>query len=172
MNTQSVLLTYATRFGSTKEVAEAVAATLRTAGLEVDIQPTAQVKSSANYGAVVLGAAIYNGKWHADAHQFLLVHQEALQQRPVAIFALGPLSAGDAPRRNARRQLDHDLAKYPWLTPVALEVFAGKYDPSKPGMGFFERFVPASDHRDWQAIRAWATSLAALLQRRDVSQAV
>ncbi len=48
MNTQSVLLTYATRFGSTKEVAEAVAATLRTDGLEVDIQPMAQVKSPAN----------------------------------------------------------------------------------------------------------------------------
>ena len=168
MNTNSVLLAYTTRFGSTQEVAETVAASLREAGLQVDLRLMMQVESLDQYEAVVLGAAIYNAKWHADAHQFLAQHQEALLQRPVAIFTLGPLSTSAAAKRNSRRQLDKELAKYPWLKPVALEIFAGKYDPSKPGLGFFERMMPARDHRDWAAIRAWANALPAQLEHAEM----
>jgi menaquinone-dependent protoporphyrinogen oxidase len=164
MNNRSILLTYATRFGSTQEVAEAITAVLREAGLKVDVQPMGQVKALDQYAAVVLGAAIYSAKWHPDAHQFLSQQQDALQHRPVAIFTLGPLSTSAAAKRNSRRQLDKELAKYPWLKPAAVEVFTGKYDPSKPGLSFFDRFVPASDHRDWAAIRAWANALPAQLQ--------
>ncbi len=170
MNTNSVLLAYATRFGSTQEVAETVAASLREAGLKVDLRLMSQVESLDQYEVVVLGAAIYNTKWHADAHQFLAQHQEAFMQRPVAIFTLGPLSNSAAAMRNSRRQLDKELAKYHWLKPVAVEVFAGKYDPTKPGLGFFERLLPARDYRDWEAIRAWATTLPAQLQRAAMLQ--
>jgi len=169
-NTKSILLAYATRFGSTQEVAETVAATLREAGLEVDLQPMQDVKSLECYDAVVLGAAIYNAKWNVVAHQFVSQYQDALAQLPVAIFTLGPLSASDAAKRNSRRQLDMELAKYPWLKPVALEIFAGKYDPSKPGMGFFDRFLPARDVRNWDAIRAWANELSAQLQHAELLQ--
>src|SRR6476659_624462 len=105
MNNQSILLAYASRYGSTQEVADTIAAALRTAGLEVDIQPMRQVKTLAHYDAVVLGAAIYNARWHPDAHQFLSQHQESLSQRPVAIFALGPLSTSEAAMQRSRRQL-------------------------------------------------------------------
>ena len=170
MNTKSILLAYATRFGSTQEVAETIAASLRQAGLTVDIQPMQEVGTLANYDAVVIGAAIYNAKWHADAHHFVSLHQEALEQRPVVIFTLGPLSPSEAAKRNSRRQLDMELAKYPWLKPVAVEIFAGKYDPSKPGLGFFERFLPARDYRNWDAIRAWANALPMQLQHSEVLQ--
>ena len=170
MNTQSILLAYASRFGSTQEVAETIAASLRQAGLNVDIQPMQEVKSLDRYDAVVLGAAIYNARWHANAHLFLSQNQESLTQRPVAIFTLGPLSSSEAAKRNSRRQLDSELAKYSWLKPVAVEIFAGKYDPSKPGLSFFDRFVPASDHRNWDAIRAWAQTLSVQLQHGEVLQ--
>lgn len=168
MNTNSVLLAFATRFGSTQEVAETVAVSLREAGLKVDLQLMRQVESLDHYAAVVLGAAIYNTKWHAEAHQFLAQHQAALRQRPVAIFTLGPLSSSAAAMRNSRRQLDRELAKYPWLKPVALEIFPGKYDPTKPGLGFFYRLAPARDYRNWDAIRAWVNALPAQLQRAEV----
>ena len=168
MNTRSILLAYATRYGSTQEVAETITAALRQAGLEVDMQPMREVKTLDNYDAVVLGAGIYNAKWHPDAHRFLSQHQETLRQRLVVIFALGPLSNSDTAMRNSRRQLDKELAKYPWLKPAAVEIFAGKYDPSKPGLGFFERLLPASDHRDWDAMRAWANALPAQLQRDEM----
>jgi menaquinone-dependent protoporphyrinogen oxidase len=166
MNTKSILLAYATRYGSTQEVAEVITATLREAELEVDIQPTQEVKTLDNYAAVVLGAAIYNAKWHPDAHKFLSQHQESLKQRSVAIFALGPLSTNDTAMRRSRRQLEKELEKYHWLKPVALEMFVGKIDPAK--LGFFERLVTtASDLRDWEAIRAWANALPAQFQPDD-----
>ena len=58
MNTRSILLAYATRYGSTQEVAETITATLREAGLKVDMQPMQDVRTLDNYDAVVLGAAI------------------------------------------------------------------------------------------------------------------
>jgi len=167
MNTKSILVTYATRYGSTQEVAESITIALSQAGFEVELQPLQDVKTLDSYGAVVLGAAIYNARWHPDAHKFLSQHQEALKQRPIAIFALGPLSTSDAAMLRSRRQLDKELEKYSWLRPVAQEIFVGKLDPSK--LSFFDRLMsPASDHMDWEAIRAWANALPARLQREEV----
>lgn len=163
-NTRSILLAYATRYGSTQEVAEAIATELQQAGLEVELQPMREVAALDNYAAIVLGAAVYNAKWHPDAHQFLIQHQEALGERTVAIFALGPLSASSAAMRNSRRQLDMELAKYPWLKPVALGMFVGKMDPAK--LNFLDRLGSrATDNRDWNVIRGWARSLTAQLRQ-------
>jgi len=168
----SILVAYATRYGSTQEVAEAVAATLREGGLAVDLQPARAVQTLADYSAIVLGAPIYIGSWHKDALNFLSRHREALAGRPVAIFALGPIHGGETEVQGSRAELDKELAKFPWLTPAALEVFVGKYDPAKlrfpdsllakfPGTPLYN--LPASDERDWTAIRAWASNLAAKL---------
>jgi len=67
----SVLVAYATRYGSTQEVAEVVAGTLRERGLEVDIQPMRKVQTLAGFRAVVLGAPLYMFRWHKDALRFL-----------------------------------------------------------------------------------------------------
>jgi menaquinone-dependent protoporphyrinogen oxidase len=85
----------------------------------------------------------------------------------MAIFALGPLTTDNAAKQRSRRQLDKELEKYPWLKPVALEMFVGKYDPSQQ-RGFFDRFVPASDRREWNVIRAWANALPAQLQHDEM----
>ena len=69
-----VLVGYATRYGSTQEVAEAVAATLREGGLAVDIRPLREVRTLAGYSAVVLGAPLFMFRWHQDALRFLITH--------------------------------------------------------------------------------------------------
>jgi menaquinone-dependent protoporphyrinogen oxidase len=154
-------------------VAEAVAAVVRDSGLEVELQPMQKVRTLDGYHAVVLGAPFYIGQWHKEAHNFLARHQAALAEKPVAIFALGPLSADEKEVQGSRAQLDQALAKHPWLRPVALEMFAGKYDPAK--LNLPDRLLtslpasplhglPAIDQRDWAAIRAWAGSLAAQFQ--------
>lgn len=164
-----VLVGYATRYGSTQEVAEEVVAALRERGLEVDLQPMRKVRTLAGYSAVVLGAPLYMFRWHKDARRFISRHREALAERPVAIFALGPFTTGaEEEWRGSREQLDRELAKFPWLTPVALEVFGGKFDPEKlrfPHKPFLRR-VPASDLRDWAAIRTWAGKVCDDLGRR------
>jgi len=158
----SVLVAYATRYGSTQEVAEAVAATLRERGLEVDIQPMQKVHTLEGYRAVVLVTALYMSHLYKDARRFLSQHRKALTERPVAIFALGPLHTDEKEWQLSRKQLEKELAKFPWLTPVALELFGGKIDPAKLHFPF--NHMPAGDVRDWTAINAWASSLAATLQ--------
>jgi menaquinone-dependent protoporphyrinogen oxidase len=164
----SVLVAYATRYGSTQEVAESVAATLRERGLAVDVHPMQDVRSLDQYGAVVVGAPFYMFHWYKDALHFLARHRAALTTRPVAIFALGPLHAEEKEFQEVRGQLNKELAKFPWLTPAAIAIFGGKFDPTKltfphnllPAL----KNMPASDVRDWTAIRAWANALAAQFQ--------
>jgi len=164
-----VLVAYATRYGSTQEVAEAVAATLRERGLEVELQSAGELRSVEEYQAVVLGTALYMFRLHKDARRFLARRRATLAERPVAIFALGPFNDEEKEWQGVRAQLDKELAKFPWLVPVAKEVFGGKFDPAK--LRFPYNLVPAlkrlpvSDIRDWKAIHEWASDVAEKLQR-------
>jgi len=164
----SVLVAYASRYGSTQEVAEAVAATLRERELEVDSQPMREVRTLERYSAVVLGTAIYIFRLHKDARRFLSRYREALTERPVAIFAMGPFHNDEKEWQSVREQLDKELAQFPWLTPVAREIFGGKFDPANLRLPYnllpALKGMPASDIRDWAAIRAWASNLAPMLQ--------
>ncbi len=123
---------------------------------------------------VVLGAPLYIGRWLKEAHSFLLQHRPAIMQRPIAIFSLGPAVDIEAQWRSVRTQQAKELEKYPWLSPVAVEMFGGKYEPA--GLNFTDRLaantpgtplfqVPASDLRDWDAIRAWAGTLASKMEK-------
>jgi menaquinone-dependent protoporphyrinogen oxidase len=163
----AILVTYSTVYGSTQEVAEQIAATMREGGLEVDVQPIRQVRSLEQFKAVVLGAPLYMFHWQKDALGFLSKYRTVLSQKPVAIFALGPINAEEKEFHDARASLDKELAKFPWLTPVAIEIIGGKLEPAK--FRFPHNLIPAlkkmppSDIRDWAAIRTWAGSLSSKL---------
>lgn len=164
----SILVGYATRSGSTQEVAETIAATLREAGLAVTCQPARQVRDLAGYDGVVLGAPLYMFRWHKDAKSFLARHRQALTARPVAVFALGPFHVDEKEFTDARSQLDKELVKFTWFKPLAIEIFGGKFDPMALRFPYnlipALKQMPASDIRDWAAIRAWASGLAVKLQ--------
>jgi menaquinone-dependent protoporphyrinogen oxidase len=163
----SILIGYATRYGSTREVSEAIAETLRKAGAAVDPQPVRNVRTLEGYRAVVLGAPLFMYGWHADALQFLSKQSKALARMPVALFALGPTHSPHDPKEwaDSRAQLGKALAKFGWLKPVALEMFGGKFDPKdlRFPLNKLAGPEPASDIRDWDAIRAWAGRIAPLL---------
>ena len=166
----SILIAYATRYGSTAEVAAAVGSRLRELGYEADVVPARDVRSLTGYAAVLLAAPFYIGSLLKDAQSFLTGHRAGLERLPVALLTLGPVRATDD-LVEARRQIDRALGKFAWLEPVAAEMFVGKYDPSllrfpdslvakaKPSPLYG---VPATDDRDWDAIRAWAEGLPAL----------
>ena len=164
----SVLVTYATRYGSTEEVAQAIAASLRRTGLEVDVRPARKVSTLEGYSAVLLGAPLYMFRWHKDALRFLRRRREALEALPVAVFALGPIHDEEMEWVDVRTQLDKALAKFPWFAPSNIRIFGGKFDPGRlrlphsllPPM----RRMPASDIRDWAAIDAWAAAVASTLK--------
>jgi len=156
-----ILVAFATRNGSTGEVADAIVGTLRGIGSIVDLRPARTARESIDGSdLVVLGAPLYSGRWHREAHQFLKRHRAELGRVPIAIFGMGPRSGDDEAWQHSRRQLDGALAKRGWLAPVAVAVFGG-VDPPKGHRA--ER----RDLRDWEAIRAWAAGLPALLTPPD-----
>ena len=163
-----VLVTYATRFGSTEGVAQAVAQTLRENRVAVELQPIRSVRSLEPYAAVVLGVPLYMTRFHKDARRFLAANRVALVKVPVALFVLGPAQRDEKDWIGAQKQLLKELATFPWLCPVCQKVLGGKIDPEKLGFPFNMipalRKLPASDVRDWKAIRAWATDVASILQ--------
>src|SRR5215470_8392409 len=115
-----VLIAYATKHGSTHEVAEFVAAHLADIGIEAHTVPAERVRSLDEYRAVVLGAPLYMGRWHSDARGFLKRFRAELATRPLAVFALGPVD--DKPKQwdGAREQLYRSLAHTPCVLPVSV----------------------------------------------------
>jgi len=164
-----VLVAYATSYGSTQEIAEVISETLRSQGLAVDCEPMRNVRILEGYSAVVLGAPLYIFHWHKDALRFLSQHRKILADHlPIAIFAGGPFGKGKGNEwQEVREKFDLELAKFPWLTPVSVEMVGGKFDPTKLRFPYnlipALKKMPASDLRDWVAIRTWASSLAAQL---------
>lgn len=148
-----ILVAYATKPGSTVEVAEAIAAPLRDGGHEVDVGPAADVSALDGYGAVVLGGALYMGHWHQDAVRFLNRHRLALKEIPLAVFAIGPKTLAEADVAASREQLDRALKAVAELTPAAVAIFGGVVDPSR---------LRFADARDWDAISAWGHEVAAV----------
>ncbi|HTX70423.1 MAG TPA: flavodoxin domain-containing protein [Thermoleophilia bacterium] len=167
-----VLVAYGTRYGSTREVAETVASTLRESGVETELKAAGEVRSLDGYAGVVVGTPLYLGVLHKDVRALLEKNGAALADRPVAVFALGPIKAGDGVD-GSREQLFTALAKLPAPTPVSTAVFVGAYDPSR--LGFRDRMLaalpasplhgePAHDDRDWEAIREWAREVRCRLR--------
>ncbi len=108
----NVLVAYATKHGSTREVAESISATLGELGADVELRPARDVRGSiADRDLIVLGAPIYSGRWHRDAHRFLKRHRKDLLTVPVAVFGMGPRSGSEEGWQRSRSQLDRALAK-------------------------------------------------------------
>lgn len=168
----AILVAYATKYGSTREVAEAIGARLREQGLGADVKPAREVRSLDGFDGVVVGSPLYIGSLLRDSVAFMERHRAVLGKMPVAVFALGPITAEQG-AAEGRGQLDAALkAKAPWVKPAAAEVFVGKYDPASlrmldkliavlPASPLHD--VPAHDERDWPAIGAWADTLPSAL---------
>lgn len=78
---------------------------------------------------------------------------------PLAVFAMGPKRLEDDDVAGARKQLDVALDKLP-ISPQLVAIFGGVLDPTK--LRFPWKRLPASDARDWDAIRSWAEDAGAL----------
>jgi menaquinone-dependent protoporphyrinogen oxidase len=160
----TILIGFATRYGSTHEAAEAVAAALAERGLATRTELLRDVTDLAGCAGVVVGAPLFMGAWHKDAHAFLRKHKAALSRLPVAVFALGPTHEPYDPAEwaSSQAQLDKGLGRHGWLEPVAVGLFGGRYDPAylRFPMTKMAGNAPASDIRDGAKVSAWAGELA------------
>jgi menaquinone-dependent protoporphyrinogen oxidase len=180
-----VLVAYASRHGATQGIAERLATTLSSAGLDAEALPAASVKSVEGYDAFVIGSAAYMFRWLKDATAFISGFRATLASRPVWLFSSGPLGTEplDAQGRDQKvSAVPRDIARLgPLLRARDHRVFFGAYDRDVKPIGFGERFVkmmpaarealPAGDFRDWPEIDAWAVSIARELLSDQASRA-
>jgi menaquinone-dependent protoporphyrinogen oxidase len=161
--TARILVAYASRKGSTAGIAQAIGKELTIEGYTVDVTEMKSVTSLAGYNAVVIGAPVYTGKVTGDVAAFVSPNKDELSRVPVAGFVTGiaPVYPKTGDVKGFTDQLVTALSP---VRPVAVTMFAGTLDAGK--MNLVERSlttlmkVPTGDFRDWDAIAAWAKTLA------------
>lgn len=161
-----VLIAFASKHGSTAEIAAEIARSLNTDEIEADLLQAADVRSVSGYDGVVLGSAVYMGGWLKDARDLAAREAVALRHREVWLFSSGPI--GDPPKHVIQAA---DISEVIELTrPREHRLFAGKLDRSR--LGLAERSLMAAlrvadgDFRDWPAIREWARTIRAEVTTR------
>jgi menaquinone-dependent protoporphyrinogen oxidase len=161
-----ILVTYATKTGTTAEIAKIIAEVLMEQGVQVELMAVNNVKSVSGYDAVVLGSAVRVGAWLPEAVKFVDQHRAALNQRPLALFTVhGNNRGGDETSRTNREA--YLAAVRGKVKPRSEIFFDGQIDLER--MSLVERMMTKAvkaeigDFRDWPAIRAWAAELPALL---------
>jgi len=154
-----ILVAYASRYGSTAEVARAIAKTLGEQGVPADVRDVREVDDLRAYDAVVFGAPFYFARMLRAGRRFLAREHRPLAQMPVAVFLLGL-----QPEDKRRRRLERMLAKPPAIRPLSVGLFGAVVDGSK--LRFRHKTPPIRkllpegvDTRDWKAIEEWARAL-------------
>lgn len=174
----TVLVAYASRHGATAGIAERIASSLRASGVPAEARPMHEVEDPAAFEAFVVGAAAYMFHWLKEARAFVKRHEELLADRPLWLFSSGPLGedkvdaeGNDALESSEPKEFEEFIRT---LNPRGTQVFFGAWDPTAPPVGLGERLMkimpaeksplPAGDFRDWDAIDAWARTIAAELR--------
>jgi menaquinone-dependent protoporphyrinogen oxidase len=151
---------YASKHESTEEVAEAIAAAIRSGPHSVDLLDAAKISRLPDADAYVLGSGVYGGRWLKPARELVEAHADALRTHPVWLFSVGPLGDEDEQIKagiDASSLLEATGAR-------SREIFSGRLDPDR--LGLTERFAakavkaPTGDYRDWEAIERWARQIA------------
>ncbi|MFI6645435.1 flavodoxin domain-containing protein [Streptomyces sp. NPDC050504] len=162
-----VLVAYGSKNGSTAEIAQAVAEVLRKEGVTAQTRPAGLVTGDlTEYSAVIVGGALYAGRWHRDARRFVRRHRRALSRLPLWLFSSGPLDASAAER---------DLPPVPGVRRVEVRLdvrghatFGGRLEQG--AKGFVARMILKSgkggDFRDFEQVAVWAQRIARELEQR------
>ena len=172
-NGQKVLVTYASKCGSTGEVARTIGEVLCQSGAVVDTRYVASVKSLDDYNAVIIGSAIHSDTFMREATDFVIANQHVLSTLPVAYFftCLTLVDDSEGARRKAGTFLDPLNAQAPQVKTVGVGGFAGVLDYGKLSFMYRtvmkrkmkQRGIEEGDYRDWKAIRSWAAATYAKL---------
>lgn len=158
-----VLVAYASKCGSTGEVAQAIAQELCAQGMTVDVRRVGEVKDVSGYDAFVVGSAIRMGSWLGEAKQFVEANAAVLQSAPTAFFTVHMLNTDDNEESKTNRAA-YVAPIHAIVQPDAEAFFAGKIELGK--LSFLDRMLSKmmsaqdEDKRDWDAVKQWADQLA------------
>ena len=158
-----VLVTVASKYGATADIARGIGDTLTAEGVDVTVIPPEDAPAADGFDAVVIGSSVYAGHWLNPAKDFVERNAEALASRPVWLFSSGPLGEPPMPDEvpvDATKMIEATGAREHRL-------FPGKLDRSN--LSFGEKAIvmalraPEGDYRDWNDIHAWAATIGTSL---------
>jgi menaquinone-dependent protoporphyrinogen oxidase len=165
-----ILVAYASKHGGTMEIAEKIGEYLVNEGFQVTVSDVEKVKDIKPYRAVILGSAVYIGKWQRQVVKFLKKNLRELAARKVWIFSSGPTGAGDPVELLDGWKMPEKLRPLiSEIGPEDISVFHGVLIRER--LGPLGRFMidkvksPVGDYRDWQKIRSWSEQIAVKLKR-------
>ena len=156
-----ILVTAASKHGGTAAIAEAICRVLCDAGLDAENKPVDSVTSVADYDAVVMGSAVYVGRWLSAATRFVQTHADELSRRPLWLFSSGPIGAPEAKPIGDPESIPELVEQ---VNARAHRVFKGRIDRGL--LSFGEKLAvravraPEGDYREWAAIESWARGIA------------
>jgi menaquinone-dependent protoporphyrinogen oxidase len=157
-----ILVAYASKHGSTGEIAQTIGESLRELGHQVDVFDVEAVKNISAYQAIVLGSAVYAGRWMKEAVSFLRTHQ--VSDTPLYIFSSGPIG-DDEPQELLDGFTLPEVVKT-LIQPLKvrdIQVFHGKIDIRKLSIAELMLFksvgAQTGDYRKWDRIKAWAQKI-------------
>ncbi len=166
---EKVLVTYSSKHGATREIAERIGGVLREGGIDVETREVREAGDPSAYKAVVLGSAAYMGRWRGDAVKYLKNNAAKLSDMPVWLFMSGPSGKGDP------KELLKGMLYPPGMQPVIdavktrdVKPFHG--DTSASRFSGWEKWImkrvgaDAADFRDWDMITEWARKIATELK--------
>lgn len=164
-----MLIAYASRLGSTREIAERLAGRLQVHGFETSAIRADAVSDVMGYEAVVVGSAVYAGTWMDEATRFIDANRSVLASRPIWLFSSGPVGHLPGTVEPSAPAIVRRLMSA--VHGRGHRVFFGAFDRAtvdasdlgRADRFIAKRFVPTGDFRDWEAIDRWADDIAAEL---------
>ena len=165
VKTRRVLIGYASRFGSTRDIANRIAGAVRTDGSDVDVCSVDEISDFDRYDAVVFGSGVYDGSWTAEATELMRRHAAVLARKPLWLFSVGSFGDRHPIVGKLIKKEPKDIGDLErTLHPRDYRVFAGVIDldhwPAWGRLLFKALGGHAGDNRQWPDIDAWAEQVA------------
>ena len=169
------LILYASQKGSTAEVAQFLAETIKQAGHPVELQNANTFSGDIHsYDAIILGSAIYKGMWLHSLLSSVNRLKAQFGQKPVWGFSLC-IRVLEIAGEDYARQFYLPRNNLKELNLQDYRFFAGRLENLSVNEKsiLHERYDGEysnheGDYRDWDAIRAWGKSIAVQLEKTKV----
>lgn len=166
-----ILVAFATKYGATAGIAEKIGQVLAQAGFVADVMPADRVKDLDAYRAVILGSAVYIGRWRKAAAKFLKSNEKVLAEKLVWLFSSGPTDKGNIEELMKGWRFPTSLQPIAdRIQPQDIAIFHGATDVEK--LSWLDKWMikkvkaPIGDFRDWNAISNWAMAIANVLKEK------
>lgn len=162
---KKILVAYASKYGSTKEIAERISKKIDASGCKSELLEASSVNNIKQYDAAIIGSGVYIGRWLKPATKLVKKNKNSLKNIPVWFFSTGPTNEGDPLKETEGWIFPNSLTdEADLIKPKDKALFRGIIQKNKLSgieKWMMEKFnAKEDDYRDWDKIEKWAKGIA------------